>query len=270
MLFAVWPPWEEADRPQAVLDPVVLLKDGGFRLPSSYTTNDKGKSVGLIGRFANQYYEFGRKYSLLDGGTQHGTLKILTRTNLGCVPAPAVEATPAVETWRMELSPSVVGPPLRLHADWRSPVTAKQRSMLVNLAMDYLQRRKIPKLRKITVSPREITIEHSVATKLDNSNDRYVIASVVVRQPKATHHLFMVALEHFDWYVPVLVSAHLNQHLPGNDNLDETLVGQLDLDGDGMDELITVSWHAGSWNYTIYKRLHGKWRRVYKGGGASC
>lgn len=37
----------------------------------------------------------------------------------------------------------------------------------------------------------------------------------------------------------------------GTDSKDETFVGPLDLDDDGIDEIITTSYYYESWDYTI-------------------
>jgi hypothetical protein len=280
VLFAVWPPSGEA-RPQAILDPVVVVRGSRLLSPSNYAEGDigKGKPSDLFDRMEEKYYEYGKQYSLLSGGAEAGTVTISKRTKLGCFAAPAVETSPALEAWQTALTPSTVEPPLQLHPDWRSTVTPEQRSAIATLAalyMDskrvFLPRRKIAVpmnvVAKVPVPVTGVTVEHAIATKLDKTDKPYWIASVTVKQEKAIHHVFMVVTTREGNYVPSLVLDHVNRH-PDNTagDLQETLVGQVDLDGDGLDELVTMSWYSKYWNYSIYKRRHGVWRRVYRGGG---
>jgi hypothetical protein len=47
-------------------------------------------------------------------------------------------------------------------------------------------------------------------------------------------------------------------------------VEQLDLDGDGTDEIVTINTYYEGWDYTICKEQKGKWEKVYQGGGSGC
>ena len=50
----------------------------------------------------------------------------------------------------------------------------------------------------------------------------------------------------------------------------EDFVDELDLDGDGIGEVITQVSGSESWEYAIYKRRAGRWQAIYKGGGGGC
>jgi hypothetical protein len=45
------------------------------------------------------------------------------------------------------------------------------------------------------------------------------------------------------------------------------LIDQLDLDSDGMAEVIIRNEYYESTDYTIYKKVKGQWREIYSGGG---
>jgi hypothetical protein len=51
---------------------------------------------------------------------------------------------------------------------------------------------------------------------------------------------------------------------------DRRLVDQLDLDGDGVSEVIAEGHYYESNDYFIYKKQRGQWRSVYQGGGGGC
>ena len=47
-------------------------------------------------------------------------------------------------------------------------------------------------------------------------------------------------------------------------------VDQVDIDGDGVAEVIAGGSYYESNDYIIYKRQAGSWRPVYQGGGGGC
>ena len=51
---------------------------------------------------------------------------------------------------------------------------------------------------------------------------------------------------------------------------DRHFVDQVDLDGDGVGEVVAMGSYYESNDYVIYKRQQGRWRPVYKGGGGGC
>jgi hypothetical protein len=51
---------------------------------------------------------------------------------------------------------------------------------------------------------------------------------------------------------------------------DRGLVDVIDLDGDGVAEVIAEGTYYESNDYVIYKRQAGTWRPIYKGGGGGC
>jgi len=53
-------------------------------------------------------------------------------------------------------------------------------------------------------------------------------------------------------------------------NVEEDYMDQLDLDKDGVDEIVTISWYYKSWDYTIDRERKGMWQKVYQGGGVGC
>ena len=54
------------------------------------------------------------------------------------------------------------------------------------------------------------------------------------------------------------------------DAADRRFVDQLDLDGDGVSEVIAEGHYYESNDYFIYKKQRGQWRSVYQGGGGGC
>ncbi|MGH9600890.1 MAG: hypothetical protein ACRD24_00760 [Terriglobales bacterium] len=55
-----------------------------------------------------------------------------------------------------------------------------------------------------------------------------------------------------------------------DDHQQRALVDHLDLDGDGVDELIVRMEGYEDWQYGIYKKEKKRWKLVYTGGGGGC
>ncbi|HXR10445.1 MAG TPA: hypothetical protein VN792_06690 [Candidatus Acidoferrales bacterium] len=71
--------------------------------------------------------------------------------------------------------------------------------------------------------------------------------------------------------IPALASYHHWKDVDdGTDSEYETLLSHLDVDGDGIDEIVTTSYYYESWKYTIYKFQNGAWQSVYTGSGGGC
>jgi hypothetical protein len=263
-LFALLPP-NEKGQSLAILDPVVILKSGRFLPPPEYNYNHQKESDALYAHFDKRFYSPGKQYDLFVGGSGHGTVTVVKPTNLGCVSLVATaRPVPSLPRKQMALSASsLIG--MRLHANWRTSVTEEQRSSMARIATDYL------KQKGVTVPAATVKLTNIVATKLGVSETESIIASISVKRPKIVHNLFIVATYVDGRYTPMFISPHVTKDVEDyTDNVEESLVDQLDIDGDGVDELVTISRYYESWNYTIYKRQHGTWQKVYSGGGGGC
>ena len=51
---------------------------------------------------------------------------------------------------------------------------------------------------------------------------------------------------------------------------DVQLLDVLDLNGDGVGELLLRLPKNGAWRYLVFKRLGGEWVKLYEGGGGGC
>lgn len=263
-LFAILPSYESGES-LPVLDPVVILKSGRLLPPPEYNYGHQKESDALYDRFDKRFYSAGKRYDLLVGGSEQGTVTVVKPANLGCVSLVAtVKPVPALSRKQMALSPSSLTG-IRLHPNWRTSVTEEQRSSIIRVAADYL------KQKGVHVSATTVKLTNIVATKLEASGTDALIATISVKRPKIVHNLFIVASYSDGRYTPMLISPHVTKDVEDyTDNVDESLVDQLDIDGDGVDELVTISRYYESWNYTIYKRQNGTWQKVYSGGGGGC
>jgi hypothetical protein len=122
------------------------------------------------------------------------------------------------------------------------------------------------------------------ASDLDGDGQAELIGSFVVKKrggDQARYILFLVAEPEGKGYRPALTEYHqlTNKDASGGLSLDELigagtfverLVDQLDLDGDGTAEIITVSNSLEGVGYTFYKKQQGKWQQTFESGGYRC
>ena len=97
------------------------------------------------------------------------------------------------------------------------------------------------------------------------------VGSAYLKQKTAIYELFFVMNDDGKKMEVARSSYHRATDVEdGTDSKDETFVSHLDLDGDGIDEIITTSYYYESWDYTIYGFQNGSWKAVYSGSGGGC
>ena len=222
--------------------------------------------------FAASYYRPGRMYRVLAGGAEVGTAKVENETSLGCVSLAArVDVTPP----RSQRDPSR----LRVLAIGSLSV-APQKPVRRNLtdaeekAMWRLARRELRKRHVSASLFKGLEGWNFISADLNHDGRRDVIGSFEVNEEKARikHRLFLIAMgddaggyrADYVWYFRFLESV--------DEGSTETieLVDTIDLDEDGIDEVIVSDRGYEGNEYEILKRVGGKWREVYGGGGSGC
>jgi len=265
-IFAVWPGEKGKQPDAAILDPVVIIDASTFANPMQYNNEDESHAQADFDRFLKDYLQPGQKYQLLFGGSHRGEVVVDQPAGISCetLTATLKAPVPFVNGQKALATTSVEG--LGLHSNWRKPATPEQRAAFLVLAAGLLAKHGWS-----AASQSAIGVRNLRATKLGAGRSEALIGSVTVKEKIAIHNLFLAA-EHREgrWSV-ILSSYHLAKDVEdGTDNVEETFLDQLDLDNDGVDEIVTISGYYESWDYAIYKEQKGTWRQVYKGGGGGC
>lgn len=267
VIFAVWPA-QKGKRPDApILDPIVIVDGKAFRNPMAYLQEkDTAKAQADADSFEKKYLVGGREYSMLFGGSDKGPIVIAESSSISCetLTATLVPPIPVANGQRALATTSTKG--LGLHANWRELASGNQEGAFLKLASHVLSQHGA----KLFVSS-AIKLRNLRATKLGPDRPIALIGSVTARQKDAAHNLFLVAEQSGGQWNVALSSYHISKDLEdGVDDVEENFVDQLDLDADGMDEMITISSYYESWDYAIYKFQQGVWKKVYQGGGGGC
>jgi len=226
--------------------------------------------------FAERYYRHGRTYRVLTGGFEAGTATVDKPTSLGCVSlAATVKITPPLPDYWPALAVGSMHVPPRT-AD-RLEATDEEKAALTVLARRGYRDRGV---RAAILDKTEGTDLLSIDLNHDGTRDligAFEIGSTTdldkILPAHELHRLFLIAIGdgagnyHTDyvWYF------HWADGMSENNTEDMHVVDTLDLDEDGVDEVITSTNGYEGNEYQILKRgRNGKWTIVYNGGGSGC
>ena len=85
------------------------------------------------------------------------------------------------------------------------------------------------------------------------------------------HEVFLIGKSASSGATTELARYHLTTDLEdGKDSEDVRFADQLDLDGDGTDEIVLEVRGYESEEFQIYKRHKGTWQQVHVGGQGGC
>lgn len=240
-------------------EPVVVYRNGAYVAPP--IDSDTGTNS-----FVGEYFRPGRKYRIVSGGGDAGTLTIVKYQEPGCVGlvADATAETPARLGGRVQVLATDSQALGRGPASRRAPTDA-ERAGAVELARAAYAKNGVG-----AALAAKLEVVNLTATDLDRDGKFELVGSFLVEKKDAaptSYTLFLIMepdaggfKEAWEWFHK------------GNEDAyeDRRFVDQLDFDGDGVGEVIAAGSYYESNDYVIYKRQQGRWRPVYKGGGGGC
>jgi len=262
--------------PNASIEPILIIEQGEYKAPIAGDSDEAE-----ISRFGADYYRKGRKFRVLFGGGEAGTVTVKKATpDAECSRTAAevsLQTTARLNNNVMALATnsSSLG---RKQSSRRAPTIA-ERAAAMSLARKAYQQNGVPA--SLLAGTQTINL---TATDIDNDGKFELIGTYVVRKTKGAqvrHLLFLLAEPQGRSYQAGLAEYGklTNEDVQGGLGLDEIiqsgtltekLVDQLDLDNDGVAEVITVTNSFEGVSYTFYKKQQGKWQNIYKSGGYRC
>lgn len=249
----------------STIEPLVLIENGHLKKPVEYDYNKQKESDAAYNRFEKEYFERGRKYPLLIGGTEKGFVTVGEPVGEGCISlaATVVSSVPLSNAQFALAVTTTKG--LGIHDDWRRPVSAQERAEFLILVKKVFGQQKVE-----NISETSIRVDNLRSTKLKDAGPVVLIGSASLKRKTGIHQVFLVAARKASAYEEAISSHHFARDEDDASASVENLVEQLDLDGDGTDEIVTINTYYEGWDYTIYKEQKGKWEKVYQGGGGGC
>jgi hypothetical protein len=255
VLFAV-----EKYEANVTMEPVVIYERGAYVKPP---IDDEAGSQA----FTREFFGAGRQFRLLSGGGDAGTVTVKKNIEPGCV---GLSAEVSVET-QARLGGRVKAlatdsAALGRGASSRRAPTEAERARAIELARAAYAKNGAP---PALVGKMEVA--NLTATDLDRDGRFELVGSFVVEKKSETapdaYTLFLIIEPQGDTFRTAWEWFH---HGYEGEYADRHFVDQLDLDGDGVGEVVAEGTYYESNDYVIYKRQQGRWRPVYKGGGGGC
>lgn len=217
--------------------------------------------------YANRYFHPGARFRLFHGGAAAGTAEVSGVVDFQCDSrAGQARLESKVKLNKDSFALATNGTQVKTHPDYQRPATpTEQTEALVYARQLYSQQ-------GVLIPPTSpIEIKRLVHTEVDGSRRGLLIGSFYVQADSGGHQLFAVlAREGNSWEIQFSRYNKMSDLEDALDSQSEVFVDQLDLDGDGVDEIITGVTYYEAEDFRILKRQAGRWYEVHKGGEGGC
>ncbi|HYJ45518.1 MAG TPA: hypothetical protein VEV81_02820 [Pyrinomonadaceae bacterium] len=238
---------------------------------------DKGKFVDPVvdgdgsgmKPFAEKYFQTGRRYRLLFGGGELGSATVRS-SGEGCNTIHSkVSLEGANKIGGRIYALATDSETLGKRASSRRALTAEEREAVMKLVKSiYLQHK------TSAVLMRSLKVGNLTATDLDGDGQFEVVGDFRIEASPnsltgARRDLFLIASPSGQGFKAEL--ANFQAYRKVDDfGRGVSFVDQLDIDGDGTGEVITINEGYDGYGYSIYKKRGGAWRMVYNVTGDAC
>jgi len=250
------------------IDPVVIVHYGrnqrGRTIPAFNSPVPRECTEAQLERVENWLYKPGTLVSVFAGGEKLGSAAVHSSNikDSGCVDLSAKISYGGTGKPRLATN---TGSEIPGHVSTRRAATPAEASILRQLALEWLIDYGLDKqlLQRGRLGP-------VISTVLRNDAGRALAGRFDVTSKHAIHRLFAIAEQNQGRYELTLANLQIQRDVQdGTDITEREYVDQLDLDNDGLDEVVTSETHYESWSYTIWRfnTSHKVWQHAYTGGG---
>jgi hypothetical protein len=269
VLFTVYSPLA----PNAYMVPFVIIENGQFKQPIAGDSDEAE-----MNSFAGTYYSKGRKYRVLFGGAEAGSLTVKeANKDKECSRSSAdVTLRSTARLNRNVMALATNSDSLGVAKSIRRSPTAAERAALMPLVRAAYKQKGVA----AALLPGLMTI-NLTALDLNNDGKSELIGSFVVKKGNAARYaLFLFAEPKGASYQTSILQyeQYTDNDLMSGATIDaiengvylERLIDALDLDGDGASEVITERDGFEGDGYFIYKNQGGKWNKIYEFSNYRC
>lgn len=235
------------------INPIVIYRQGRFVDPMPKDDNEAAYTS-----FEKTYLRGGQKYRLIAGGGDAGTVVVKGRSEagIGLTASAELQTTARLggEVRALATNSEVIG---RKQSSRRAP-TAEERAAVVALAKQTFKQRQVAAGFLANMETTNLT-----ACDLDADGAAELIGSFEAKGANDTSYCLFLIVEaqKGDWKIGV------SWYKQGNEETYESrrFVDHIDIDGDGISEVVATTGYYESTDYAIYKKTKGIWRSVYQG-----
>lgn len=245
------------------MDALAVLRRGKFVSPMD-EYDEKSER-----RFADNFYRAGRKYRLLFGGGEAGTATVESWQE-GCN---AIHSTIKVES-SAGIRGRIYGlatnsESLGKKETSRRALTSAERDAVMTLVKRIYRQHRTP-----NALLRSLKVGNLTATDLNGDGQFEVVGDFqIATQPDsisgARRDLFLIATPAGTGYKAELANFQ-SYKMESGFGRGIGFLDQLDMDNDGVAEVVTIDEGFDAYGYSIYKKQRGTWRRIYSGTGDAC
>lgn len=261
----------------AQMEPILIVEGGNYKAP---VAGDSDMSE--ITRFSDAHYRKGRKYRLLFGGAQAGTATVTKSSkDEECFRTGAditLQSDARLNRNVMALATNSESLGLAANNRSRRSPTQAERSQALELARSAYRQNGVPAALLANIQVINLTAIDMdrdgkwelagsfVASKRTRKQERYALFLLAL--PQGTNYRTAVANYSKHTEEEIMSGATINVV---NDGVYvERLVDHIDLDRDGVSELVTTTTGLEGVGYNIYKRQNGEWKSAYEFSNYRC
>ncbi|CAB1367541.1 hypothetical protein [Denitratisoma oestradiolicum] len=244
-----------------LMEPLAYVRNGK---PTSLPDSQDQK------QFESDYYANRPQYTLYIGGKVSGTAKVVQPAfEIQCDSLAAVaQVNPPGLVHGMRMGLASNGDFKATQYARRAP-TDEERGVALQFARRIYSKNQVPGFAARRMRLSNLTV-------FEGATESLLIGSFVASYPRreadydlwVTHAAFFVAEKAVDaLYKPTLTWFHTGEEASVET---QDLVDILDIDGDGVPEIITQFGYYEAVEYHVYRKAKGKWGDFYKQFGAGC
>jgi hypothetical protein len=250
------------------VSPVAVLRDKRLSNPVLYQhSHSEAENEQFVKRFIGLHYARNSKFFISQSGQALGEMR-LGELQVGCDSDYNFDAKPT-GPFRFDNSRGAIalsddiGKP---HADFRTQSAASERSQFALMSQQSLSKSHP----SVTAKTRWV-IHHLIGTKVAENGGRLLVGSISFLQKRREYWMFVVLEQHGQTWLPGVAEVHVIDDLEDRtDAQQEEFFDQLDVDGDGTDEIFTESTYYEAYSFDAYAPRNGAWKRIYASGLGGC
>lgn len=261
VLFVVSGESEQGPSSDYQMDALAVIDKGRYVDPVGDGTN------GAMKPFAERYFKAGSKYRVVFGGGEIGTATVRSSQE-GCNTIHSTVGFEGANKIRGQIKGLATNSDaLGNQPSSRRALTAAERNSVMTLARNIYRQHKTSNAQLRTLKANNLT-----ATDLDGDGKFEVVGNFQIAYgPNSPYRrdLFLIATPGGTGYRAELAEFQSYRMTDGFGR-GIAFVDQLDMDGDGISEVVTINEGYDGYGYSIYQRKGGVWRSIYSVMGDAC
>jgi len=212
-------------------------------------------------------YKVGERIALFVGGQRQGDVRIKKVVPLQCDSSAALVSTdPSLHLPKDTMALASNSDGIRPHPNTQHQASEVESNYARQLAGDEFRKHAVP-----ATLVKNIKVDKLVVTKLDSTDSEFLVGSLSLVTKSARYDVFLIAKIVESSATAEFARYHKTSDLEdGTDSEDVRFVDQLDLDGDGFDEVVVEVTGYENEEFAIYHRSNDSWSQVHLGGQGGC